>query len=123
MNLPPLLPYQQEVLKYLLNTTDNVIDVKAEAGSDVMRAVCDYISTIQSVNGSYSVLLILPPPVFDRFYSYFIDTNVSITAMELDSNVDDNELDGYDLVVRYNLRNPVAHKSLNDTRQINIQIV
>lgn len=123
MNLPPLLPHQQEVLNYLLNTTDNIIDIRAEAGSDVMRAIRDYISTIQSVNDSYSVLLILSTTMLNSFFSYFIDTNVSITAMKLDSNVDDNELNGYDLVVRYNLRNPVAHKSLADTRQINIQIV
>ena len=123
MNLPPLLPYQQKILKYLLNTTDNVIDIKAEAGCGIIRVIRDYISTIQSVNDSYSVLLILPPTVFDRFYSYFIDTNISITAMESDSNIDDDELDGYDLVIRYNLRNPMAHKSLSDTQQINIQIV
>ena len=86
-----------------------------------MRAVCNYISTIQSVNDSYSVLLILSPPVLNRLY--FIDTVISITAMESDSNIIDDELDGYDLVIRYNLRNPVAHESLSDTRQINIQIV
>lgn len=123
MNIPPLFPYQQNILKTLLEFTGKRLLVKAETGTGIIYVVREYIKTARLVNNSFTTLLIVRPSMYKQALEFFKGIEgLEVMRDEVNPKISSDTLDKFDLVVSLNL-SKMDTPELSNARQINVKYI